>query len=352
MKVLVLGDGNFSYSLALSRCIVADVPAAWESLSASSSSCPSSISPSSTPASRKRGRKLSESFELVATTVDSREEILFKYRESKGILSELNRLGVTVDYKVNATAISESGLAKFDRIIFNHPHTGTEDFGLHASLLAHFFHSALSHLLPDGEVHVALALSQPTDWKVEEGAARHGLKLKCVRPFPFALFAAHGYENKRHQVNRSFPMDHSQTFVFGVAEPSLSSLVPYESRRECSICGKTVDGREEAKTHLQTLKPPPTLFHFCVECHRLFADARGLQQHLDSMMGRTEFHQAQNRCVCRHPPASISAKREQILLDKSLIPQCSLCSGCWLCTPECRVRTTAQEPVLEKKEQQ
>lgn len=236
--MLILGDGNFSFSLALARA-------------------------------------LPPSFEIVATSFDGPVDLLSKYPESPGIVSALRSLGVTVLHNVDATAMdarvveaetsSVDGCGcptqqrQYEHVIFNHPHTGTEDMRRHRSFLGHFFH-AMAHstaikattatkfntsvesavggfggggsngatacssadkccgvesiLAPGGAVHVTLALEQPERWGLQEQAARHGFSLAHRRRFPAEQID--GYMTKRHQTGRSFQqrVQNSETLSF------------------------------------------------------------------------------------------------------------------------------------------
>lgn len=190
---------------------------------------------------RRRKVKLGEiRVELTASSVDSRDEILLKYRESRQIITELERLGAKVRHGVDACDLAASAdlpSRLFDRIVFNHPHTGVESADLHKSLLAHFLGSATCHLAPGGEVHLALCNTQATDWEVLAQATKQGLRLKSQTSFPWALLAAHGYEHKRHQINRSFPNQDSEIFVFeSLGEPVASSSSPAADQAKCSMC--------------------------------------------------------------------------------------------------------------------
>eukprot|EP00903_Cladosiphon_okamuranus_P008808 g8435.t1 len=244
-RILILGDGNFSFSLALARA-------------------------------------LPPSFEIVATSFDGPVDLLRKYPESPGIVAALRSLGVTVLHNVDATALdarvikAEASSAdgcggptpqrqQYEHVIFNHPHTGTEDMRRHRSFLGHFFH-AVAHstciepgtattgvntsvetcadgvgggggdggggdgatasgvadgyrgtesvLSPGGAIHVTLALDQPERWGLQEQAARHGFSLAHRRRFPAELID--GYMTKRHQTGRSFQqrVQNSETLSF------------------------------------------------------------------------------------------------------------------------------------------
>lgn len=92
-------------------------------------------------------------------------------------------------------------------------------------------------------------------------------------------------------------------------------------------------------------------------CHRLFTDVRAYEQHVEVMAQRdAAVHDQHNLCRCKNPPALIvpdatSTKSTRVgdatvLKDRPLEPvpisvslfPCTLCSGCFLCTPQCRVQ--------------
>ena len=106
-SVLVLGDGNFSFSLALY----------------------------STLSQRKP-------LNLIATSFDSSEEVRSKYPESGPVLLALARYGET-RFSIDATKDLMRQL-NVDRpvghIIFNFPHLGVENNTLHSQLVGHIFH--------------------------------------------------------------------------------------------------------------------------------------------------------------------------------------------------------------------
>ena len=241
-RILILGDGNFSFSLALARALPPP------------------------------------SFEIVATSFDGPVDLLGKYPESPGIVAALRSLGVTVLHNVDATALdarvvggaeassvdgcgsppTQHHRRQYEHVIFNHPHTGTEDMRRHRSFLGHFFHAvahssaepttatevkdsvgtaavdgaggsgagptasgaadrhrgAKSVLAPGGAIHVTLALDQPERWGLQEQAARHGFSLAHRHRFPAEQID--GYMTKRHQTGRSFQqrVQNSETLSF------------------------------------------------------------------------------------------------------------------------------------------
>ena len=91
-RVLTVGDGDLSYSLALARCFGSQI-------------------------------------ELTATTLLATEaELTATYSRAAAILAELLERGVTVRFGVDATALS-SDLGPQDDIAFAHPHLGHADRG-------------------------------------------------------------------------------------------------------------------------------------------------------------------------------------------------------------------------------
>ncbi|CAM9644811.1 unnamed protein product [Ascophyllum nodosum] len=166
---------------------------------------------------------------------------------------------------------------QYDHIIFNHPHTGTEDMRRHRSFLGHFFHAVLSAnvpatnpaittnagetasdarlgtnggnshweegetnvfsiLAPGGAVHVTLAGDQPERWGLREQAARHGFALAHRRRFPAENID--GYMTKRHQTGRSFQRRNldsvTLSFVWIGQVRSLDQFMPVNGPRDHS----------------------------------------------------------------------------------------------------------------------
>ncbi|CAN0464515.1 unnamed protein product, partial [Scytosiphon promiscuus] len=78
-RILILGDGNFSFSLALAR------------------------GPPRQQGRRKRTRN--RPYEVVATSFDGPLDLLRKYPESSKILAGLRSLGATVLHNVDATSL-------------------------------------------------------------------------------------------------------------------------------------------------------------------------------------------------------------------------------------------------------
>jgi hypothetical protein len=111
-SILILGDGNFSFTLSLHNLI----------------------------------RQSLSQYHITATSYDSRDAILAKYHESYRILNILDSYkdGLVICHGVDATqslALQlQTNRTKFDEIIFNFPHLGVENCLLHSYLLGHTLH--------------------------------------------------------------------------------------------------------------------------------------------------------------------------------------------------------------------
>lgn len=206
--ILTLGDGDFTYSLDLARYL--------------------------TVITDGRSR-----FRLVATGIDTKEELLLKYKDTPHILGQLDhakslpQLVVSVKHSVNAILPAEikndnlraAEIGKADHVIFNHPHLGTEDAALHGRFLCHFFHSCVNGWLnPNGGlVYLTLVNGQYERWDCEQAAKRQGLKLLQRTSFTPPPVENPAYNYRRHQTGKSFESRRpsgSETFVFGREQDS------------------------------------------------------------------------------------------------------------------------------------
>ena len=171
--ILTVGEGDFAFSVAL----------------------------------RARLDSMSGDYRLMATCFESRNSVLTKYPHSSSLLTRLERHpAVMMAYGVDATNLSNTVCSlecPFDLIIFNFPHSGTEDFRRHQALLAHFFASAKILLTSCGQIQVALANDQPQLWAVQEMAALSSMHLLEARTFnPEHEFP--GYTVRRTTRQKSF----------------------------------------------------------------------------------------------------------------------------------------------------
>ena len=151
MKILTVGDGDLSFSLALARCYSTQV-------------------------------------DLTATTlVSSEKELLKTYQSASDILHELRTIyNSTICFNIDATKLNELfPNIQFDLIIFNHPHLGYDDLSneskhaqKHHTLISHYFHSAKSIINEtNGLIHLCLCGEQSKTWMIMAAAERLGLTL-------------------------------------------------------------------------------------------------------------------------------------------------------------------------------
>ncbi|KAI9919980.1 hypothetical protein PsorP6_015770 [Peronosclerospora sorghi] len=261
-RILTLGDGNFSYSLALVK---------------------------------KYQQDKNERFQLTATSYDSFDELIEKYPEAKRICFKLKELGVHVLHRVDATNIRMSLVAagadasvNFDLIVFNHPHCGEENVRRHQSLLSHFYTSALGVLAKKYEdewsgIFLSLAEGQSERWQAMQRALKAGLKLyrqvdNVDEDGQFGVV----YDRKRHQNGKSF----HQVLLRGEKKKQSSTLLIFRRKEEdgnatldCSETNVTVSG-EKTKSHKRKAESHELVLEFpCTDCGKCFKSAQGVRTH-------------------------------------------------------------------------
>ncbi|KAI4347221.1 hypothetical protein L6164_008051 [Bauhinia variegata] len=190
-KILLVGEGDFSFSLCLAKAF-------------------------------------GTAANMAATSLDSEDSILHNYSSGSTNLDELEELGCTIVHGVDAHTMSEHTFLKgnhFDRIIFNFPHAGFTlpehhwfQIELHQDLVRGFLGNAREILGENGEIHVTHKTSYPFNkWEIEKLANEAGLCI--VEKVPFYRWNYPGYINKRGhgpKCGRTFPVGESATFKFAL----------------------------------------------------------------------------------------------------------------------------------------
>ena len=219
LRTLLVGEGDFSFTRALVR--------RWDAARAA------------------RGEAVAAAedlvgFNVVATCLDSKEELQAKYPGVGEVVREIKGHGVTVHTGIDATKLldskrvvrslsemvgprrggggggdddeeeeeeeqGEEALTKlgFDLIVFNFPHLGCgvrdkeEHAKEHRVMLQRFFASACALLAPRGQIHVTVKTGEPYDsWRVPGLATETGLlKVHSIMPFDPDNFD--GYAHRR-----------------------------------------------------------------------------------------------------------------------------------------------------------
>ncbi|KAL6287122.1 hypothetical protein ACE6H2_011512 [Prunus campanulata] len=191
-KILLVGEGDFSFSACLAR--------AFRSAT-----------------------------NMVATTFESEDTLFKEHWSSEAHVDELQRRGCLVLHEVDAYDMDQHPtlmFMKFDIIVFNFPHAG-HDYWLcerdnelirHRGLLEAFFRSASGMLGEGGEIHVSHRDDYPyRKWKLKKLAKKAGLVLKEKVWFEKSDYP--GYHQKRGggiESNKTFPLIECYTFKFSL----------------------------------------------------------------------------------------------------------------------------------------
>ncbi|XP_044113732.1 ferredoxin-fold anticodon-binding domain-containing protein 1 isoform X1 [Neovison vison] len=206
-RLLLVGEGNFSFAAALSETLYAST--------------------------RVTATCLQRSADVAGNPV-AREN-----------LRRLRERGTEVRFGVDCTQLADAFKPQhreFDRIYFNFPHCGRKaGVAKNRELLAKFFQSCKDVLADEGEVHVALCRGQggtPADkprrewhnsWQVVAMAALGGFILSDVHPFGCEAVPGYkctGYRSQdkpfhlegalNHIFTRSLPFEGSQPRIFRI----------------------------------------------------------------------------------------------------------------------------------------
>ncbi|CAL1379711.1 unnamed protein product [Linum trigynum] len=183
------------------------------------------------------GLAFGSAYNIVATSLDTYDELKKKYKTAGWNLEVLRMLGAQVFHGVDATRMKllpDLCMRKFDRIIFNFPHAGfhgkEDDPRLireHVKLVHGFFRNASTMLRLDGEVHVTHKTSKPySDWNIIGLASKSLLILHDQVDFEMKDYPR--YNNKRGDGKRSdepFRLGDCSTFKFRL-DPSLATPQP------------------------------------------------------------------------------------------------------------------------------
>ena len=176
---------------------------------------------------------------------------------------------------------------KFDNVIFNHPHIGTEDAALHSLFLCHFFQTCVqSWLSTRGIIHLTLVKGQCERWKCLSSAKQFNLKLIHRIPFASPLQKdGSRYQHRRHQSGKSFASrakGGSETLVFsfessdeieknyGINQLRTMKCLPWQRKLHSEKVETTEDSCKEKSFS-------------CTECGKSFREERSLKNHMKAV---------------------------------------------------------------------
>ncbi|KAG2635702.1 hypothetical protein PVAP13_2NG383903 [Panicum virgatum] len=296
-SILIVGDGDFSFSLALATAF---------------------------------GSRAN----LVTTSLDTYDALRGKYSKAESNIMELKRLGATVLHGVDEKKMrfhADLKSSRFDRIVFNFPHAGfkgKEDdmhmVNLHKELLWGFFFNARHLVRRYGEIHVTHKTGLPYDrWDLEHLPSRSSLAM--VEKVSFRKEDYPGYNQKRGDSARCdepFDLGACCTFKFQIGDLMFArslkkKLKKRNGKRPDSIPslggsniypGNRVTDRDNTG---RMLMPPPPPY---------IADQRPLPRfppNSDGMVRAPYFHQHDSF----HPTASMLGPWLNALPDQGVIHQ-------------------------------
>jgi uncharacterized C2H2 Zn-finger protein len=266
LTFLTLGDGDFSFSLDLATYLADEKVRSQQQHETWYG----------------KGRKI----HLVATGIDSIDELTEKYKDSHFLLKRLislngNNLSVKIQHDVNAVMVADvdssnavtndDDASKAHHVIFNHPHLGTEDAVLHSRFLCHLFHAVTKSWLQNGGLfHLTLVKGQAARWECSRAADRAGMVLVDECPFrPIPITDAY-YQHRRHQTGKSFVQrarGGSETLTF--------------ARKQDEALWKG-DGNGSARLlWYRTVETNEKVFE-CPHCERTFKEERSVKNHVKS----------------------------------------------------------------------
>ncbi|XP_004306573.1 PREDICTED: uncharacterized protein At4g26485-like [Fragaria vesca subsp. vesca] len=191
-KILLVGEGDFSFAVSLARAF-------------------------------------GSSINMVATSLDTREALVVKYSRAMSNVMELKKRGCVVLHEVDVHTMSRHPFLsdiRFDRIVYNFPHAGylhgqkssehnQYQIWYHQDLVRDFFRNACEMLTEMGEIHVTHKTTYPfSEWEIVKLAGQVGLYL--LQEEKFSRWDYPGYENKRGAglCDQTFPVGECSTFKF------------------------------------------------------------------------------------------------------------------------------------------
>ena len=268
-SILILGDGDFSFSEGL-------------------------------------GVHCGESWShICATSLDSRRTVIQKYgQEAKRRLEMLESRGARLRFGIDATDIRRTlgnAADRFDRVIFNFPHSGKQRVHVNRELIRKFFVSCRQVVKPlRGEVHLTLKDAMPyNSWGSKASASESGF---CsIGDFPFIPRQFPGYHHRTTDPTAETFDERGCRTTRYVIDPRIIKEEMNRKKMAKLVMKDDDDDDESAKnkktattTTKTTIKSPATATRqrsrsgsfgnmlSCVVCRKSFKKEVSLLQHLET----------------------------------------------------------------------
>jgi len=205
-KILLVGEGDFSFAASLIKM--------WRRPTSSSHHLSKDITDGETD----NNVQDMIGFNLVATSFDSKSDLIKKYPEVGDNLALIDSSGASILHDVDCRKLFENndvlhslslisqheeGLAGFDKIVFNFPHLGCgvcdtdANIKQHQDLIREFCLSAYKVLTPNGQLLITVKNGEPyQSWQVPKLILRTNLWI-VRNAFPFLPQNFPGYQHRR-----------------------------------------------------------------------------------------------------------------------------------------------------------
>lgn len=266
---LLLGEGDFTYSLDVCRYLAKAQMADDESTDALTS--------------------------LTATGIDSRDELRAKYRDCDHTLRGIvacgvhDRMETKVLHQINAVQVDANSIPiSYDRVMFHHPHLGREDAQLHSRLMKHLFHAVSNRWLGHrGLFYLTLVKGQYERWDCAEAASRSKFALLRRGEFNPPPAPEPGqntyYVLRRHQSGRSFASRRRMLGQESTSQGDSETLVFYR----CGDFAGTTPTQDFGMLPWEKMKPKggrkldlsKASSFICKYCNKSFHEERSLKNH-------------------------------------------------------------------------
>lgn len=276
-RILIVGDGNFSFSLSFSL--------KWPEK------------------------------QIVATSFQEKETLVRDYEATSDTIAKLQERGVILYYNIDATKLQfykELIEHSFNCIIFNFPHPGGKNNIIkNKELVQGFLCSAAKVLEPLGEIWVTLCKGQggtPLDaadrgyensWKIVELAAANSLIITDIRTFliqDWPMYTPTGYRGN----DKGFAMEGAMTHVFTKERIDRKPWQPAPLPLRVTFCRHCCHGND-LLTH--AIPPPDLASYECFHYPLLDQDWHPLTQ-VRNQLTSILYHSLSGKCTTQLLPHS------------------------------------------------